>query len=298
MMHNPFSDQSTSDTSDEELAQRAAEGSKSALEELVKRHQGWIYSIAQRMLWHPQDAEEATQEVLIKVCTRLHSFRRESQFRTWLYRIVTNHVLNMKRGRIEPESLTFVQYGDALDCAPDRDLPDPKSVPVDVPLLVEEAKIGCLAGMLLCLDRRQRVVFVLGELLGATDQIGAEILETSPANFRQLLSRSRRDLYQFMNEKCGLINAANPCRCHKKTRAFMEAGYVDPENLHFVSSKCGKWHRAASVSSKSTSTGGTPSCSVSSRFWIHPTSHARSRAYSKILWCAQRSSWMGERRMG
>ena len=37
-----------------------------------------------------------------------------------------------------------------------------------------------------------------------------------------------------MNDKCGLVNQANPCRCAKKTRGFIQAGYVDPENLLFV----------------------------------------------------------------
>ena len=233
-MRNPFQEHHTSATQDEQLVERAVTGDKDALEELVLRHQAWIYNVALRMVWHPQDAEDVTQEVLIKVCTRLHSFRGAARFRTWVYRIVANHVINMKRGRMEPKVLSFTQYGEALDNAPDLDLPDPSSVPVDVPVLVEEAKIGCLMGMLLCLDRRQRLVFVLGELIGVTDAVGAEILEVTAINFRQLLSRARRDLYHFMNAKCGLVNEANACRCHKKTRAFMEAGYVDPDNLHFV----------------------------------------------------------------
>ena len=88
--------------------------------------------------------------------------------------------------------------------------------------------------MLLCLDRRQRLVYALAEVFGVTDQVGAELMEMSADNFRQCLSRARRDLYSFMENKCGLINQANPCRCTKKTRAFMDAGYVDPHRLRFV----------------------------------------------------------------
>jgi hypothetical protein len=88
--------------------------------------------------------------------------------------------------------------------------------------------------MLMCLDRRQRLAFVLGECLGVTDRVGAEILETTPDAFRQLLARARRDLYRFMNDQCGLVNAANPCRCAKKTRGFIARGWVDPDNLQFV----------------------------------------------------------------
>jgi hypothetical protein len=67
-----------------------------------------------------------------------------------------------------------------------------------------------------------------------TDAVGAELLEISRENFRQRLVRARRDLHNFMNEKCGLVNPANPCRCAKKTRGFIQAEYVDPKNLLFA----------------------------------------------------------------
>lgn len=57
----------------------------------------------------------------------------------------------------------------------------------------------------------------------------------TPENFRQSLSRARRDLYHFMNNQCGLINVNNPCRCPKKTKGFIDAGHVDPHNLIFTS---------------------------------------------------------------
>jgi hypothetical protein len=88
--------------------------------------------------------------------------------------------------------------------------------------------------MLLCLDRKQRLIFTLGEIFGASDTVGSEILEMSADNFRQSLARARRDLYQFMQGQCGLVNANNPCRCPKKTKGFIEAGHVDPARLQFV----------------------------------------------------------------
>ena len=50
---------------------------------------------------------------------------------------------------------------------------------------------------------------------------------------------NRRDLHNFMHDKCGLVNRANPCRCAKKTRGFMQAGYVDPEHLLFARERIG-----------------------------------------------------------
>ncbi len=233
-MYNPFAEL-VDESADIELIELANGGSQSALERLILRHQAWIFNIAVRMVFHPQDAEEVTQEVLIKVITRLGTFKRESKFRTWLYRIAVNHVLNMRRRGGEVEKQTFSSYADAINGTPDFDLPDPNSVPVEVPLLVEEAKISCTTGMLLCLDRNQRLIFVLAEIFGVTDTVGSEILEITPENFRQSLSRARRDLYQFMNNQCGLINTANPCRCPKKTKGFIDAGHVDPSNMKFAS---------------------------------------------------------------
>ncbi len=233
-MFNPFTEIAEDDSTDLELVEQARNGDRAALEKLVVRHQAWIYSIAVRMVFQPHDAEEVTQEVLVKVITRLGTFKGESKFRTWLYRIATNHVVNMKRRGPETQSLTFASYGAAIDRTPDLDLPDPKSVPVELPLLVEEAKVGCTTGMLLCLDRKQRLIFTLGEILGASDTVGGEVLEMTGDNFRQCLARARRDLYTFMNNQCGLVNKNNPCRCPKKTRGFIEAGHVDPHHLWFV----------------------------------------------------------------
>lgn len=233
-MYNPFTEESGGTDTDAALVASIQDGDRDAFERLVLRHQAWIYNIAVRMVFLPQDAEEVTQEVLVKVITRLGTFRGESKFRTWLYRIVANHVLNMKRRDAEQVAPNFETYGAAIESTPDLDLPDPKSVPVEVPLLVEEAKVSCTMGMLLCLDRKQRLVFTLGEILSASDTVGGEVLEMSPDNFRQSLSRARRDLYRFMNGQCGLVNEANPCRCPKKTRGFIQAGHVDPQHLRFV----------------------------------------------------------------
>lgn len=244
-MHNPFAEVAGDADQDTELVRRAQHGDRKALEELVLRHQAWIYNIAIRMVFLPADAEEVTQEVLIKAITRLSTFQGESRFRTWLYRITTNHVLNMRRRGAENAPQTFSAYAAAINDIPDLDLPDPDTVPVDLPLLVEEAKIACTTGMLLCLERRQRLVFTLGEIFGASDTVGSEVMEMTPDNFRQVLSRARRDLSRFMTGQCGLVNPSNPCRCYKKTQGFINAGHVDPNRLLFVPEHARKVSEAA-----------------------------------------------------
>lgn len=234
---NPLADVAAGEDRDQELVRLAKGGSRDALEELVVRHQAWIYNLALRMVNHPEDAKDATQEVLVKLLTRLSMFEGHSSLRTWLYRIVINHLLNMKRSHAESREMTFGGYGQALDDTPDAELPDLQAVPADTQLLIEETRIGCTSGMLLCLDREQRLIFVLGSIFGVSDTVGAELLVLSRDNFRQKLARARRDLQSFMQSKCGLVNTTNPCRCAKKTRGFIAAGYIDPNNLRFAAER-------------------------------------------------------------
>jgi len=230
---NPFEEKNETGSTDNELVESAVRGNKKSLELLIKRHQAWIYNIALKMVWDPVDAEDVTQETLIKIITKLSTFRKESTFRTWAYRIAANHVINMKKRRMEFQYTTFDRYGEAIENSPNTELPDQNSIPVDVNLLIEETKIGCMNAMLLCLDREQRLIFILGSMFGVSDTVASEILEISKDSFRQQLSRARKQLSNFMNNKCGLMKKENPCHCAKKTKLMMDCGHVDPENLLF-----------------------------------------------------------------
>lgn len=220
--------------SDETLITEARGGDMPALDTLVRRHQSWIFNLALRMVWRREVAEDATQEIMVKAVTKLSTFAGTSAFRTWLYRIAVNHLLNVRKSEMEERAMTFTDMGTSLDEVPDEVLPDPQTLPVETAVLLEEAKLGCITAMLMCLDRRQRLAFILGEVFGETSVNGAAAMEITPENFRQLLSRARHDLYQFMNGKCGLVNQANPCRCARKATGFMRNGWLDAGKLSFT----------------------------------------------------------------
>ncbi|WP_230458016.1 RNA polymerase sigma factor [Leptospira santarosai] len=236
---------------DLKFIRRAIEGDRLALEKLLERHQGWIYNFCRSMMLNPLDAEDATQEVLIKIALNLSKYdERIASFPTWVKKITTNHVLNMKKKKMEEVIENFEWYGNGLDSVPFQEMSSEERSQPETRLLIEESKVGCIMGMLLCLNKEQRIVLILGEIMGLPDRIGAEILDITKVSFRQKLARARRDLYNFMDQKCGLINQNNPCRCHRKTKGFIEAGWVNPKQIQFSGTRLKKIKEAAPGKSK------------------------------------------------
>lgn len=231
MVDNPFQGGQAAEATDRSLAAAAVNGDRGALERLVRRHHPWIYNIAFRMVMVPAEAEDVTQDVLVKVLTKLSSYDPEKgAFRTWLYRVVTNHVLNMKSRGYEAHITDFDSYYSFVDQVPDR---DPEDTP-EMALVTEDLKIGCVMGTLLCLNRNQRLAFILTVGFGVTDVVGAELMEISRDAFRKNLSRGREKLRKYMGGKCGLVNPEAPCRCRNKIQTFVDSGAYSMEKLDFL----------------------------------------------------------------
>ena len=228
---NPFS--GTYDPKDEMLIVREAqEGSQKALEKLVKLHQRFIYNVALKLVRNTDDAADLSQEAIIKMITKLTQFKGKSSFRTWLYKLVVNHFIKSKKRKSELELKSFDEFGAFLDTAYTTE-----------EMTVEEHKKyqneiisirnRCMTSMLLCLDRQQRIVFILGAIFNIKSNMASQLLNMTAENFRQKLSRAKADLFQFMENKCGLINPNNPCRCAKKTKGFIRDGLIDNSKIQF-----------------------------------------------------------------
>lgn len=215
----------------EDLAQQAQDGSAAALETLLARLQDKLYTLSVRMLWCPDDARDATQELLLRIATRLSSFRGESAFMTWVYRVAVNYLSTVRKGKLE-DRYTFETFGQEL--AAHLSEPDEPEDPMQMSFLLEEIKIGCTIGMLLCLDRAHRIAYILGEILDLDSTEAAEILEIPPATFRKRLSRARADMLRFMRSNCGLIDERNVCRCRKRVQFAIETKRLNPTHLYFA----------------------------------------------------------------
>lgn len=218
----------------EEQVKQAQNGDRAALEQVVRATQDRIYGLALRMLWHPEDAKDATQEILIRVITHLGSFRGESSFTTWVYRVAANTLLTIRKSRMEEAGLTFRAFEQDLDEGV-SDAQVAVSPGLDEALLLEEVKIGCTQAMLLCLDRPHRLAYILGEILELESREAAKVIGISPAAFRKRLSRARAEVVSFMQRKCGLVNMRNACRCRRRVSQAIKLGRINPEHLLFAS---------------------------------------------------------------
>lgn len=228
------------------LVEKARSGSREALEQVVEAVQDDIYRLSIRMLWHPHDAEDATQEILIRVVTNLNAFRGDSAFTTWVYRIASNHLLTTRKRRAEQKPISFEDF--AADHAEGlSDAPLAEYTEAEQKLLVQEVKVGCTQAMLLCLDRDHRLTYILGEILELTSVEGAAILEITPEAFRKRFSRSRERIQQFMQGHCGLVNSGAACRCRKRVKQAIKLERVDPNNLLFPNHPASKKMEIAEV---------------------------------------------------
>lgn len=226
---NIFTKKYQVDYSDNELIKSVLSGDTIALTTLVEKHQPFIYNLAWKLTGNIVDAEDLTQETLVKIITNLSTFKQQSSFTTWAYRIAKNQFLNDKNKLSNLLSSSFEELGNRLDNAPNIDLTlDEINEKKD---LIKELRLQCLAGMLLCLTKEQRMIYIIGEIFGADHTVGSEIMEITKDNYRMKLSKARKELYNFMQNKCGLVDKRNPCRCHKKITFVMETGLINVKNL-------------------------------------------------------------------
>ncbi|HRZ26782.1 MAG TPA: sigma-70 family RNA polymerase sigma factor [Spirochaetota bacterium] len=229
IMYNPFKEVINEEQHDRDLIEKSLGGDGKALESLILRHQSWIYNIALRMYCDPVDAEDVTQEVLVKMITKLATYDPyRAAFRTWLYRIVANHIINRNGTRMESLISDIVGSGDFEKFA--SQVPDKRRwTRPESELIRDEIKMSCIHCMLLCLNRRERMVFILGAIFGVDDVTGGEICGTTRANFRKILSRTRARLYGFFSRQCSLLNENNPCRCSDRLKSMVRLELIDPD---------------------------------------------------------------------
>lgn len=214
----------------------AREGNRAALEEIVRLAQRPVYNLALRMLANRSDAEDATQEILVKILTHLGTINDVEAAGGWALKVASRHLVReRRRGRIEAMRLDFHDFAaDLADGATYRDesgLSGPEFA-----LAMNEVKIGCTLAMLVCLRRDLRIAYVLGEIYELSDAEAADALDIAPATFRQRLKRARDKVIAFMSQTCGLAGAHDACQCARRVAPALRQGRIahprarNPEN--------------------------------------------------------------------
>ncbi|HEX2042894.1 MAG TPA: RNA polymerase sigma factor [Acidimicrobiales bacterium] len=211
------------------LARRAADGDRDALSSLVRELQHPMYRLALRFLGDPDDAQDACQEILVRIVTRLGTFEGRSKFTTWAYTVATRSLLRTRKRAVESSVRGAKQFAAFLDAGMGEI--DTTLEEAEYRLLCEEVRISCTYGMLLCLARPQRAAYLLADVVGLTDVEGAEILECSREAFRQRVARARATLRYIIRNRCGLVDPANPCRCGRQIASSESAGILRRDHL-------------------------------------------------------------------
>jgi RNA polymerase sigma factor (sigma-70 family) len=223
------------DQSEEQsIIEQAQQGSREAVERLVRQHQRFVYNVALKFAGEPDDAADLSQEAFLKVLTRMPQFAFKSSFRTWLYRIVRNHFLNSRRGKAEIQLHSFEDLGEMVEAVyDDGQMPEAEAM-----MRNEEIRLvrnRYMSSVLLCLDGTQRMVLILGFVFRIPSADAAPLLGLSPENFRKQLQRAKEDVFKFMDNKCGLMDPNNPCRCFKKAKGFSKDGRLNSKRMTFDS---------------------------------------------------------------
>ena len=179
-------------------------------EQMVKKYGKMVTSICRRMFRDEAAVSDAAQEVWLRVLESLPSFRGESKLSTWIYTIASRVVLELaKKERVySTKFLRDFFHGPAQEAPQDPDL--------DHQVWVREMCDKCLIGILHCLDHETRLAYLLRDVAELEYPEIAGILSMEEPSVRQMISRARRKLRNFLENECALQNPAAKCRCRMR----------------------------------------------------------------------------------
>lgn len=217
------------ETQANELVIKALTGDRDALSNLIKGVNDYIFSLSLRMLGSVPNAEDATQEILIKIITNLSTFKMNAKFETWVYRIATNYLIDYKKTLFAQYPLSFEYYeqdlhGTVVDIDDTIQKHEQKS-------LVKELKLSCTNVMLQCFSPSERCVFILGTMFRLNSKVAGDVMGITAENYRKKLSRSKDKMRTFLSNNCEL--AGGLCHCANRTNYAVKHGRLSSANLEY-----------------------------------------------------------------
>ena len=175
---------------------QAAAGDSQAFAHLVERYEKTVYHQALRLVDNREDAADVTQEVFWKVWRALPSFRRESSFSTWLYRLTDNACMDLLRREKKRRGDTSLTQEEGLSLV--QQLPHPDPSPQE--RLESGEQMSALEQGLAQLSQEHRRILVLREINGLSYQEIGDILGLSSGTVKSRLARARLALANYLRK--------------------------------------------------------------------------------------------------
>jgi RNA polymerase sigma-70 factor (ECF subfamily) len=184
-----------SDFPEEEIIRQAQEGNAAAFEQLYRRYTSRVYFLGIRMLKNDSEAEDLTQEAFLLLFRKIHTFRGEAKFSTWLHRLAFNLVLmRFRKKRYPEESLDATLESDEEDSVPLSEFGRP-----DLRLSGVIDRVN-LSKAIEKLPDGYKEIFILHDVEGYEHHEIAEILGCSIGNCKSQLYKARRRLRELLQE--------------------------------------------------------------------------------------------------
>ncbi len=183
------------EVSEKKIIEKVLGGDANAFEELVLKYEKTVYNLALRMVGDRDDAFDMTQEAFIKAYGSLSSFRGDSKFSVWIYRIATNVCLDFLRSKSRKQQVSLTVSDDDDEDA-QLDIPDPSSTPEQQ--LIKKISMQSVEEGLKTLPDKQRQILVMRELGGMSyAEIGAA-LSLEEGTVKSRIFRARKRLCTFL----------------------------------------------------------------------------------------------------
>ena len=179
---------------EQKLISLASRGDQAAFEQLLDHYQKPVYHQALRLVGNPEDAADVTQEVFLKVWKHLPSFRGESSFSTWLYRLTDNAALDLIRREKKRRGDASLDDEESSLTLPADPAPTPHQA-------VERKELHqAVADGLAQLSEEHRQVLIMREVNGLSYEQIADILDLSPGTVKSRIARARISLAKFLQK--------------------------------------------------------------------------------------------------
>jgi RNA polymerase sigma factor (sigma-70 family) len=174
-----------------DLIEQLQQGDEPAFKKLVDEYEGMVYNTALGIVQNEDDADDITQEVFIQVYKSVSSFKGESKFSTWLYRITLGKAFDHEKKKKRKKRFGFVQGLFGADGAEQVHAVEFNHPGVQ---MEKKEKAGELFNALKKIPDNQRIAFTLHKLEGQSYQEVAEIMKTTLYAVESLMSRAKTNL--------------------------------------------------------------------------------------------------------